>query len=71
MSLHVVSVSFVSIPEKNEPASAEDLDRMTPDERAALVRARIVTDQDELPQEFRDRIFETARRMSSERSSHE
>lgn len=47
--------------------SAEDLDGMTPDERLAAFRERIVTDPEEIPAEFRDRIYETARRLERER----
>lgn len=47
--------------------SADDLDSMTPDERLAAFRQRIVTDPDEIPTEFRDRIYETGRRLARER----
>ena len=47
--------------------SAEDLDAMTPDERLAAFRERIVTDPDKIPAEFRDRIYETGRRLARER----
>ena len=47
--------------------SAEDLDSMTPDERLAAFRQRIVTEPDEIPTEFRDRIYETGRRLARER----
>ncbi len=48
--------------------TAEELDAMTPDQRAAALRERLVTDPNELPEEFRDRIFETARRLDTERA---
>lgn len=47
--------------------SAEDLDAMTPDERLAAFRERIVTDLAELPADFRSRIHETGRRLGRER----
>lgn len=46
--------------------SAEELDAMTPDQRAAAFDERIVCDLDELPPEFRDRIMETGRRLGEE-----
>jgi hypothetical protein len=49
--------------------SADDLDSMTPDERLAAFRQRIVTDPDEIPTELRDRIYETGRRLARERRS--
>lgn len=49
--------------------SADDLDSMTPDERLAAFRQRIVTDPDEIPTDFRDRIYETGRRLARERRS--
>lgn len=51
--------------------SVEDLDAMTPDQRLAAFRERVVTDPAELPAEFRNRIYETARRLASERRSHQ
>jgi hypothetical protein len=48
--------------------TAEELDAMTPDQRAKAFRDRIVTDPDELPEEFRDRVFETAKRLGAERA---
>ena len=49
--------------------SAEDLDAMTPDERLAAFRARVITDLDEVPVAFREHILETARRLGEERRS--
>ncbi|MEO7555872.1 MAG: hypothetical protein ABIV94_04620 [Acidimicrobiales bacterium] len=43
-----------------EVTSAEELDQMTPDQRAGLVRASIVTDWDEVPVEFRAGVEATA-----------
>jgi hypothetical protein len=48
--------------------TAAELDAMSPDERAALVSDRIVTDLDELSPEFRDRVLATGRRLALERS---
>lgn len=54
--------------EKHQTLSAEELDAMTPDQRAKAFRERIVTDPAELPREFRDRVFETAKRLGAERA---
>ena len=43
-----------------EVISAQDLDRMTPDQRAAAVRASIVTDWDQVSSEVRASIEATA-----------
>lgn len=43
-----------------EVITAEDLDRMTPDQRAAAVRASIATDWDQVPAEVRARVEATA-----------
>jgi hypothetical protein len=52
--------------EKPELITAAALDDMSPDERAA-VRERIVTDLDELPAEFRQRVVATAERLARQR----
>ncbi len=44
---------------------------MSPDERAAAVNDRVVTDLDELPPEFRDRVVATGRRLAVERTQTE
>lgn len=55
--------------EQSKPVSANELDRMTPDERATAVRDRLVTDPGDLPNGLRNRIFETARRLAGERTT--
>ena len=50
-----------------ELITAAELDKMTPDQRAAAVTAGIVTDPAELPAAFRERIVATAKRIASER----
>lgn len=50
--------------------SAPDLDAMTPDQRAAAVTERIVTDLNELPAEYRQRVLDTGARLAAERRSH-
>ena len=55
--------------EQNKPVGPNELDRMTPDERATAVRDRLVTNPEELPHGLRNRIFETARRLSGERTT--
>ena len=46
--------------------TAAELDQMTPDQRAAAFRERLVTDLDELSAEFRQRVEETARRLADQ-----
>jgi hypothetical protein len=48
--------------------TAGELDGMSPDERAAAVNDRIVTDLDELPAEFRDRVIATGQRLAVDRA---
>lgn len=52
---------------EREPVSAAQLDAMTPDQRHAAIRERIVTSLDDLPSEFRDRVIATAERLAAER----
>lgn len=47
--------------------TAEELDAMSPDERARVVREHVVTDLDQLPDDFRRRVANTAGRLSEER----
>ncbi len=49
--------------------TAEELDAMTPDERAQAFNERIVTNLDELPAEFRDRVIETGQRLTNRRDT--
>lgn len=49
-----------------EVITADDLDRMTPDQRAAAVRASIVTDWDQVPSEVRARIEDTSAALASQ-----
>ena len=53
--------------EKPELITAAALDAMSRDERAAAVRAHIVTDLDELPAEIRQRVVATGERLARER----
>ena len=46
--------------------TAEELDGMTPDERAQVVRDHIVTDLDQLPDGFRRRVETTAARLAEQ-----
>jgi hypothetical protein len=48
--------------------TATELEEMTPDERAAVVNERILTDLDELPPEFRARVMATAQKLAAERA---
>jgi hypothetical protein len=49
--------------EDDSALTAAELDQMSPDQRAAALRERLVTDLDELPAGFRQRVEETARRL--------
>ncbi len=55
--------------EKPELLTVAVLDSMSPDERAAAVRAHIVTDLDELPADFRQRVVATGERIAREREA--
>lgn len=46
--------------------TAEQLDKMTPNERAALLRSRTITDLSELPPEFRERVLAKGQRIAEE-----
>ena len=52
--------------EDDRTLTAAELDQMSPDQRAAALRDRLVTDLDELPATFRQRVEETARRLAEE-----
>ncbi|MCP3853173.1 MAG: hypothetical protein GY745_07390 [Actinomycetia bacterium] len=54
--------------DKQETLSAEQLDAMTPDERAQAFRDRIVTDAHELPEDFRRKIYDRAQQLGAERA---
>jgi hypothetical protein len=47
--------------------TAAELDEMSPDERSRVVRERTVTDLDQLPPEFRQRVEATAARLAEQR----
>lgn len=47
--------------------TAEELDAMSPDERARVVREHVVTDLDQLPDDFRRRVETTAARLAEQR----
>jgi hypothetical protein len=46
--------------------TAQELDQMTPDERAAAFDERIVRNLDDLPSEFRDRVEARGRQLAEE-----
>jgi len=47
--------------------TAEELDAMSSDQRAQVVRDHIVTDLDHLPEAFRQRVETTAARLAQQR----
>ncbi len=52
--------------DKRRVLTADDLDEMTPNERAAAFDERIVDDLSALPFEFVGRVMETGRRLADE-----
>ncbi len=52
--------------DKPEVLSADQLDAMTPDERAQAFRDRIITDADEMPENFRGNIYDRAKQLGAE-----
>jgi hypothetical protein len=55
------------VADKRELLTAAQLDAMTPNERQAAFNDRIVTNLDDLPTEFRNRVVATAERLGRER----
>jgi hypothetical protein len=53
----------VDVPGAPKVITAEELDAMSPDQRARVVREHIVTDLDHIPEGFRQRIETTAARL--------
>jgi hypothetical protein len=49
--------------------TAEDLDRMTPEERQAAFDARVVTDLNELPAEYVDQLQARAAALAAQREA--
>lgn len=47
--------------------TAAEFDKMTPDERAACVAEGLVTNWEDVPADFRDRLVATAKRLAAER----
>lgn len=47
--------------------SADAMDAMSPDERLAAFRKRIITDLSDVSDGFREQVVETARRLARER----
>ncbi len=52
--------------EDDRALTAAELDQMSRDQRAAALHDRLVTDLDELPTTFRQRVEETARRVAEQ-----
>ena len=50
--------------------SIDQLEAMTPNERADAFRERTVRDLKDLPEDFRDRIIENAQRREAQRQQH-
>jgi len=54
---------------KRKVISAAELDAMSPDERAQVVRGGIVHDLDDVPSEFREKVRHTAARLAAKRAT--
>ena len=53
--------------DKRELLTAAQLDEMTPNERMDAFEQRVITNLDDLPEEFRDQVTNTAGRLGEER----
>lgn len=51
--------------------TAAELDEMTPDQRAAAFNERIITDLDDLPDDFRQTVIDTAHRLATNLDHHQ
>lgn len=60
-----ISGTLGVMPEREKLITAEELDRMTPDQRAAVVRDSIVTDWDDVPADFRRKVEATAAQLAA------
>ena len=63
MSHHVSWV--VGASDLPENLSAEQLEKVSPDERARAFRERIVTDEDAIPADFRETIYKRAKSLGN------
>ncbi len=59
---------YPSLMTERKLITATELEEMTPDERAAVVNERIVTDLDELPPEFHTKVVATGQKLAAERA---
>lgn len=57
---------MVSVADAPRLITAAEMDQMTPDQRAAVVNERVVTRLDDLPDEFRHKVLDTARRLAEQ-----
>lgn len=60
----------MDVPETPKTLSADQLDKMSPDERARAFRERIVTDEGAIPADFRDKIHKRARSLGDSSAKH-
>ena len=58
------------MPDTPETLSADQLDEMSPDERAKAFRERIVTDENAIPADFREKIYKRARSLGDPSAKH-
>lgn len=60
--------TLVFVSSDRQLVTAAQLDAMSPNERAAALGEHLVTDFAELPEEFRERVLATGRRLAIERN---
>jgi hypothetical protein len=70
-SLRSSGVTLGAVAEAPRLITAAEMDRMTPDERAAAVNERIVTDWDDVAEAFRQKVIATAHRLADEFDLHQ
>ena len=58
-----------SVADEPRVITAAEFDRMTPNERAACFAEGIVTDWEQVPDGFRERVEATAKRLATERET--
>jgi hypothetical protein len=58
--------SLVGMDKGGKLLTAAELDQLSPDERALAVQSGIVTELDELPADFRQRVTATAERLAEQ-----
>lgn len=58
----------MTMADKPEPVTAEQLDAMTPDQRLKAFQERIITDDAAIPSDFLERVHDRARDLGQQPS---